>query len=87
MHSTVSETQDHTQRVAVTLESGLTVKTFAKELELEVLVAEFAEASQHPVSITFIAASTASRVAPGLLTVGTRHCFSSRPEGVLAASY
>ena len=73
--------------VATALGLGLTVKIFARELELMVLATEFAEAILLPISITIIAASAASGVVPGLLTEGTLHCFSSRPEGVLAASY
>ena len=87
MHSMVGGTRDHTQKVAITLGLGLTVETFARELELKVLATKFAEAILLPISITIIAASAASGVMPGLLTEETRHCFSSRPEGVLAASY
>ncbi len=45
MHSMVSGIRDHTQKVATALGLGLTVKTFAKELELEVLATEFATAT------------------------------------------
>jgi len=52
-----------------------------------VLAVKVTEASQHSTSVTIIAASVALKVVPGLLTKGTQHCFSSRPEGALATSY
>jgi hypothetical protein len=86
MHSTVSETQGRTQRAAAALGSELAVKTFAIG-PVVALPVEFAGATLHPVSITFTIASAALRAGPGLWTEGTQHCFSSRPEGVLATSY
>jgi hypothetical protein len=52
-----------------------------------VLAAEFAEATQVPISVTIITAFVALGVVPELLTEGTPHCFSSILKEVLATSY